>query len=462
MFIGFVSSVIMSRLLDPRDFGLVAMIAFTVSISKTIVDGGFSLSLIRTKNVSDEEYSTIFLLNLIIAFLVYLLIYASSGLIASFFSEPELASMIKVYGFNIIISSCSLMQIVMLNQNLNFKRQAYIAIPSILIGALVGVVCALNGYGAWSLIFSLIAQSAAHSFQLWLYKDLRFKISYPKYKYIVHHWKFSSNILLSRLIDNLFTYSINIVIGKLYTARLLGFYQKADSLNNIPIGIVGSVVSRVSFPIYAKLQEQRDKLATMFNQSTAQLFFILVPIFSLLILLSEEIVTIIYGPNWSISGNYLKIISLAGLLYPLHLNYVNVINALGESKLFLRIEIIKKIVYAISIFVGSFYGLYGLLWSLVFISVISYIIHAECIHILLGSSMIEQVKLLLISAIIGLFSYCTVLSIIEKIDEGHVVTFLISILLYIPLYFGISMYLNKENYSSFQRNFKDIYLKLGR
>ena len=249
--IQFIIGLILARLLLPEDYGLIGMILVFISFAQVFIEGGFPTALVRKMDVSKEDYSTVFWFNLIIALFSYILLYFSSPFIAAFFNEPKLVLLTRIVGLNIIVNSFGIIQKTILAKSLNFKSQATINLSSILISGLVGVYFAYNDYGVWALVIQNLSRNLLMSIGYWFNSTWRPLIIFSKESFKAL-FSFGSKILISSLINAISENLYSIIIGKLYNAKNLGYYTRANQFQKLPVSSIYGAISAVSFPVLSE------------------------------------------------------------------------------------------------------------------------------------------------------------------------------------------------------------------
>jgi len=219
----FVVSIILARILSPSDFGLVAMVMVFVVIGEAIINSGLSQSLIRNKEVSNSEYSSVLLFNIIISILIYSIFFIVAPYISDFYNQPLLKNIIRIYFVVFIIKSFSIVQNTILIKSLNFKSYFVVTLPSVILGGVSGLFFAINGYGVWSLVYSAIIQSLAETIQYWLVskwrpnRDIKFSI-------VKSHFRYGYKLTLSSFINAILSNFQSILIGKYFSPKLVGIF----------------------------------------------------------------------------------------------------------------------------------------------------------------------------------------------------------------------------------------------
>lgn len=374
--IGFLVSIVLARILLPKDFGLIGMISVFVGIGISLVNSGLTQSLIRSKSPDQEDYSTVFFFNLAGSLLVYVLLFFTAPLIADFFSQPVLVNIVRVYCLSFIISAFSQVQMTRLTKEMNFKLQMTIAIPSLIGAGLLGIFLAYKGYGVWSLVWMSLFQAFLSSTQLWLRTGWSpsFVFSKEKFRY---HFKFGYKLTLSGLLDTVFTNIYQIIIGKFFIAAEVGFYTRANSLRQLPVNNLSAALNKISYPLFASIQNDDVRLKKAYKQIMQMVIFVIAPVLVIMGVLAEPLFRFLFTAKWLPAVPYFQILCVAGILYPLHAYNLNILNVKGRSDLFLKLEIIKKIIVIIIIVITIKFGIIGLIWGQLINSVISFFINTH-------------------------------------------------------------------------------------
>lgn len=374
--IGFIISVILARILLPEEFGLIGMIAVFIGIGNALLNGGLNKSLIRGKDIEHDDYSTVFFFNFFSSILIYCLIFFLAPFIAEFYDREILVNIIRVYCLGFIISGTSSVQSTMFTKSMNFRTQAVIAIPSAIIGGVTGIFLALNGYGVWSLVYSSLVTSFMNSSQLWYYSNWypTTKVSFEKFKF---HFNYGYKLTISELLDRIFQNAYLIVIGKYFSATQVGFYTRAETMNQLPVKNLSRALDKVTFPLFVKIQQEEKMLKDVYRRLMCAVLFVVTPTMIFLAVLAEPIFRFLFTDKWLPAVPYFQILCVTGILYPLHSYNLSIINVKGRSDLFLKLEILKKILIFFTLIVTLPYGIEALLYGQVFISVTAFFINSH-------------------------------------------------------------------------------------
>ncbi|WDF46963.1 lipopolysaccharide biosynthesis protein [Chryseobacterium sp. KACC 21268] len=374
--INFFISLILARVLLPSDFGIIAMFSVVISISTTLVDGGMASSLIRSNDADDSDLSTVFWFNFFASIILYILIFLFAPLIANFYKLALLVPIIRVYGLLLIIKSLTTVQAIRFTKDLDFKTSFKIQLPSLIIGGILGVVLAYYGFGVWALVYYPLIQSLISTVQYWMYSDWKPSLIFNRVKF-KYHFNFGYKMTISSLLETVFNNIYTIVIGKVFSPTQLGYYSRADNLKQLPITNLSNALNKVTFPLFAKLGDDDVKLKDVYKKIMKLVIFIIAPILLMAIVIAEPLIRFLLTEKWLPAVPYFQILSLAGILYPIHSYNLNILMVKGKSDLFLKLEIVKKILIVCVLLISLNYGIMGILWGQVFTSCLSFFVNSH-------------------------------------------------------------------------------------
>lgn len=400
--ISFIVGLILARLLGPEEYGLIGILYILINISNSFVDGGFTNALIRKKNIKEIDYNTVFITNIVVSIFFSALSFLSANLIANFFHQPELVNLTRVVSFIIIINALAIVQKARLIKNIDFKTQTKVTLISSTVSGVVGIVMALQGCGVWSLVGQQISARCITTFLLWNFNRWipSFQFSWVSFKEM---WNFGWKLLASGLIETTWKEVYQIVIGKYYSPITLGYYTRAQQFSSLFSSNLTNVVQRVSYPVLSSIQDDRIKLKVAYQKMIKTTMLITFVLMLGLASISKAMVQVLIGNQWLPCVPMLKIICLNMMLYPLHAINLNMLQVQGRSDLFLKLEIIKKIVAVGPILLGVFFNIYWMLGGSVIAGLISYYLNAYYSGPFLKYSIMEQVKDILPSFAIATF-----------------------------------------------------------
>ena len=341
--VSFIFSIILARILAPRDFGIVAMIGIFFAVAQSFVDSGFSNALVRKTDRREEDLSTCFYFNIGVGIVAYIVLFLIAPFIADFYNQPILSPIIRITGLGVVLNSLCVVQQALFTIRIDFKSQAKVTLSATIISGIVGVVLAYLEYGVWALVWQGVVMSLVRMGLLWLMSKWRPKAGFSKDSF---HYLFGygSKLLASGLLDTIYNNIYPIVIGKFYSPAQLGNYSRALSFAQLPSSNITSILQRVTFPVLSTIQDDLPRLQTNYRRLLKLSAFIVFPLMMGLAAVAFPLIRVVLTPKWEGCSLYLQIICFALMWYPIHAINLNLLQVKGRSDLFLRLEIIKKIV----------------------------------------------------------------------------------------------------------------------
>jgi len=428
-------SILLARILEPEEFGLIGMITVFISVGNVLMSGGLGASIIRTQNPTHRELSTVFFSNLIFSLFFYTVIFFIAPYVAAFFERPVLVLLIRVYSIAIILFSFSAVQYARLTQSLNFKLAMRIKLPSIVFGGAVGLGCAYTGFGVWSLVAMYLAQATADSVQLWFRSGWMptFVFSKTDFK---KHFNFGVNITMLGIINAFYANIYNIIIGKNFSAVQLGYYTRSFTLSQLPVSNIQEVITKVTYPIMSTIQDDNVKLRRAYETITQSTMLIIFPILALGVILAEPLFSFFLTDKWLPAVPYFQLLCLAGIFVPLSANNFNILKVKGKSKLILKLGVVEKIVISIGIIYFFRFGIVPLLCFKIAISALAFIFNARFCGGSINYGALSQLKdfcrMFFICAFAGLLAYGAFIFVENNLPD--ILTILLVTLVFLCLY----------------------------
>ncbi|MFH5886165.1 lipopolysaccharide biosynthesis protein [Halalkalibaculum sp. DA3122] len=381
--------IILARLLTPEDFGLIGMIMIFFAVAQSFVDSGMGQALIREKEITDQDRSTVFWFNLLLSIIFYGLLYICAPWIAQFFERPELVNLTRVMGITVIFSGIAIVQRSEMTQQLEFKKQAYAQVPAMFIAGMGSVTMAYLNYGVWALVAQYLLITGFSSLFLWLLQPANIRFHFDKDSF-TKLFGFGYKLLLSGLLNTTYQHIYKLVIGKFFAVSTLGFYTQAKKVQRMVGQNLAGIIEKVTYPLLSKAGNDPARLKRGYRQIVKCSSFVIFPGMMMLILLAEPLLVQVLGEQWRPAVPFLQLLSLSGLLYHLHSINLNILKVVGRSDLFLKLEVIKKVNTTIAIVVGIQFGIYGLLICQVISSYIALFINTWYTARFLNYSIPEQ------------------------------------------------------------------------
>lgn len=337
----FIIGIIVARLVDPSDYGLIAMLGIFIAFGNIFVNSGFSIALIRKKDVKQEDYSTAFYFNVAIGIGVYCVLYFTAPLISSFYEISLLEDITRYYTLTILINSFSIVQIAKLTHELKFRLQFFINFIALVASGIIGISMAYNGYGVWALVWQGLSASTIKTFLFVLMSRWKpmMGFSIESFKYLL---SFGSKMMATNIIDTIYDNIYTLVIGKYYSANSAGYYNRSLQISQLPQSVVSQVVNKVALPVLAPYQDDDKKLLNIYEKMFRATVFVTYPLMVLLAVLAHPIILLLLGEKWLPSVPYMQILSFSVIFVVLTLINLNLFFVKGQSGLLLKIDILKK------------------------------------------------------------------------------------------------------------------------
>lgn len=406
--IQFIVGIVLARLLLPEQFGLIGMISVFIALGTALTHSGLTSSLIRTPEADDIDYSTVFFTNLIASIFIYWILFFLAPFISGFFDEPLLLNIIRIYGLVFIIGAFSAVQSTRLTSAMDFRTQMMVQIPSIIIGGITGIVLAYQGYGVWSLVYMQLVQTSLSTIQLWIRTGWSPSFIYDVER-LKYHFEFGYKMALSSIINTIYDNIYHIIIGKYFSASQLGFYTRAQAMKQLPVSNISTALNRVTYPMFTSIRDDDTRLKLVYKRLMQQVLFWVAPTLVLAGVLAEPLFRFLLTEKWLPAVPYFQILCFVGIMYPLHSYNLNILKVKGRSDLYLRLEVIKKILVTIGLIIAIPFGIYGLLWMQVILNVVAFLINTHYSGTLIDYRMMDQLKDLVpifgISVIAGIVTF---------------------------------------------------------
>lgn len=373
--ISFVIGIILARLLTPREYGLVGMVIIFTYLANPFVNSGFSQAIIRKKNCTQTDFSTVFYFNMFVAFIFYILLYFSAPYISKFFNEPELTRISRIIGIVVITDAASIIQTTLLTKDLDFRLQSKVTLIATIIPGALSIILAFKGFGVWSLVYRTLLNSFLFSAILWLKNKWKpewiFKISVLK-----EMFGFSSKLLASGILDQLYYNIYGLVIGKFFAAKELGYYTRAKMFKDLGSEVISETISKVTYPVLSSIQDEPKRLKANYISILLSTMFIVFGIMFFLTAISETLILALIGDQWRGSVVYLQLLSIVGIFFPLHSITKNILYVYGKSTLYFNLQLFTKALAVPVIIIGVFYGLTFMIYAMILSGFIEFIIKA--------------------------------------------------------------------------------------
>lgn len=434
--IAFLSNLVLARLLSPDDYGCIGLLAIFIAISNVFIMGGFVSALIQKKDATDIDYNTAFYWNIVVSLAFYALLYFIAPLIASFYGIPTLCDILRILGFLVIISGFSVVQNTILRKTFQFNKLARIDIISAIISVSVSIMLAFNGWGVWSLVAQQLISRICRCIFLWYGTTWHPSLVFST-KAFKSMFSYGSFLLLSDLLNSLVDNVQGVIIGKKYDASDMGYYTQAKKMEEVPTQSISQLVAQVTFPLYSKIQDNKENLYKAVKESLSLMNYINFPLMILLIVIAKPLFFILYSEKWMGSVEYFQILCVGGITNCAQSVNYQVVSAVGRSRDLFKWNIIKRCIGLLLMLIGMLFSLKGILWGMVISMYVTFYINARLAQKNTGYSVMSQMKdcfpLLIYALISGGITY-----ILSIFVVNNVLLLFTQSCLYIGIYFLFS------------------------
>lgn len=381
--------IVLARLLLPEEFGLIGMLVFFIAIAQVFLDSGFGAALIQRQDATEKDICSIFYFNIAVGMLVFGILYLVAPWIAEFYHQPDLKLLTRCLSITIVINSLGLIQNTLLRKAIDFKA---ITISTLVAGGVsggVGIAMAIGGFGVLSLAAQQISSALIRTAALWFVNKWRPVLVFS-FRSLYEMFGFGSRVLAGGLLNQTFDNIYLLVIGKLFSAADLGLFTRAKQTQQLPSQTIYNMVGKVTFPVFSTIKNDSQRLKRGMKKAVGFLVFINFPMMIGLCVVARPLVLILLTEKWIKCVPYLQLLCLDGLMYPLHAINLNVLQAMGRSDLFLRVEVIKKVLITMNIVVTWRWGILAMIGGNVIVSFISYYLNSYYNGRLIDYSISEQ------------------------------------------------------------------------
>lgn len=434
--ISLVVSIILARILSPNDYGAVALVMVFITIANVFVSSGLGNALIQKESADELDFSSIFFVNIAIAVILYFIIFISAPYIASFYNMEILKPVLRVLGIRIIIAAVNSVQQAYVSKHMLFKRFFWSTLFGTLISGIVGVILAYKGFGVWALVAQYLTNVCTDTLVLWFTVRWRptKQFSWDRTLTLIQYgWK----ILVSSLLDTGYKQLRSLIIGKKYSSSDLAYYNQGDKYPSLIVININASISSVLFPALSMYQNDRERVKQMTRRAIQVSSFLLWPMMIGFGVVAEPLISILLTDKWLPCVPYIRIFCFAYGLWPIHTANLQAINALGRSDLYLKLEIIKKIIGVIAILISMQFSPLIMAGSLIITDIIATVINAYPNTKLLNYTLLEQLKDMITSLILSCIM-AVVIWPISLISIPNIMVLLLQVLIGGVIYVGLA------------------------
>ncbi len=438
-------SIVLARLLAPSDFGTVSLVMVFTTILQVFVDSGLGTALIQKKDADDLDFSSVFYFNFAVCIILYIGMFFAAPYIARFYQDESLTAIIRVISLTIVISGVKGIQQSYVSRNMMFKRFFFSTLGGTIFSAFLGIGMAYFGCGVWAIVAQQLSNTAIDTLILWITVKWRPKkmFSWTRLKGLLSYgWK----LLASSLLDTVYNNLRNLIIGKFYTSADLAYYNQGDKFPKVIVTNINSSIDSVLLPTMSGEQDNRARVKSMTRRAIKTSTYIMAPLMMGLLFCAEPVVRLVLTDKWLPCVPYLQIFCFTYLFWPIHTANLNAIKSMGRSDLFLKLEILKKIVGLVLLLLTMRISVMAMAYSLIVSGILGQIINSWPNWKLLDYSYFEQLRDIFPSLLISVFMGICVWM-VEKLNLGSGITLLIQIPLGAAIYLGISAVFKLEEFT---------------
>ena len=435
--ISFIANMVLARLLAPDDFGCIGIIYIFVSFADLLVDSGLAGALIQKKGLTQKDYDTVFTTNFAISVFLYVLIFVSAPFFAGYFNILHLDLYLRIVSISILFRAFFVVQSADLLKNLRFKEISINGIVTTAGSVIVAIVMAIYGLGIWSLIAKNLIQPLLSCIMYRISSSVKCKFGIDKQSF-KQLFGFGWFVMLTSFIDVLYTNTVAFVVGKKYTVKDLGYYNQANSLQQIPTYSLALVIKQVLFPHMARIHDDKDLMKEYSQRVMIVSTFVIFPVMLYLISFAKPIVVLLYSDKWLPSAIFFQVLCLEGIVHSMIHISRQILKALGLTKLLFRIQIVVLAIGMVLLFVAQRFSIMALVWSLVLCAFINWIILAVITGQRIGYSIFRQVVDIAPAFFLSLLPMVLIKLLMDYLNLQVVPTLLISAILFFTVYIGAS------------------------
>lgn len=430
--IQFIIQIVLARILLPSDYGIISLISVFIAIANVFVQSGFNTALIQKKKVDEKDLSSVFYLNIFVSGILYILLFFTAPFIERFYNVLGISKVLRVLSLTLFLGAINSIQNAVISRKMEFKKLFFSSIAAIIVSGIIGVILALLGFGIWALVFQQLSNQIITTIVLWFTVKWRPQLvfSLEKIKVLFSYgWK----VLCSTLLDTLYMNLRSLIVGKMYSTEILAYYNRGDQFPQLIITNINGSIQSVMLPILAEEQDNKKKVKEMVRRSIVTSSFIIFPMMIGLSVIAVPLVKVILTEKWLSCVPFLRIFCFSYALWPIHTANLQAINAIGRSDIYLKLEIVKKILGMIILIVSIQFGMYAIAIGLLINSIVSTFINSYPNRKLLNYSYLEQIRDVMPSFVLS-FIMGGVIYLISFLKISSLITLLLQVIVGAILY----------------------------
>lgn len=449
----FIVSILLARILSPEDYGTIALVTVFTSILQVFVDCGLGTALIQKKNADDLDFSSVFYFNFIVCILLYIVMFLGAPYIAVFYNDMELVPIIRTISITIVISGIKGIQQSYVSRNMLFKRFFFSTLGGTIFSAIIGITMAYLGFGVWALVAQQLSNAAIDTMILWITVRWRPKLMFS-WKHLINLLSFGWKLLASSLLDTVYNNLRNLSIGKIYSSSDLAFYNQGDKFPKVIVTNINTSIDSVLLPAMSGVQDDHMRVKNMTRRAIKTSTYIMAPLMMGLAFCATPIVDLVLTDKWLPCVPFLQVFCVTYMFWPIHTANLNAINSMGRSDIFLKLEILKKVIGLVLLFISMKISVMAMAYSLLISGLLSQVINSWPNQKLLNYGYLEQLKDILPSIFLAVLMGFLV-SLIQLIQLNSAITLAIEIPMGAIIYIVGSKILKLESYEYLLEMFKN-------
>ena len=387
----FVLSIILARLVSPEDYGVIALLLVFIQIATVFIQSGFNTALIQKKDSDDLDFSSIFYLSFVVAAVLYVILFFTAPFVAKFYKSELLTKLLRVISLTLFFGAINSVQNAYVSKTMQFRRFFFSSMGAVIGSGIIGIIFAYKGFGVWALVYQQLVKDFLICIILWFTVKWRPKLLFS-IKRIRTLFSFGWKLLISALLNTIFQNIYNLIVGKIYDKEMLGYFNRGHQFPQVIASNLDGSIQSVMLPTLSAHNDNVAEVKRITRRSISMSAFLLMPCMFGLAAVAEPLVKVLLTEKWLPCVPFLQLACISYALYPIHTANLTGINALGRSDVFLKLEIIKKIITVLNIAITLPFGIYAMAIGQVISGFIASFINAFPNRKLMGYTYFEQWK----------------------------------------------------------------------
>ena len=381
--LNFLSMLILMNIVAAEDYGKIGSLALFIAFSSILIDSGFGRALLNRQNLTNKDYSTVFIFNVLFSVLLYSLLYISAPFLGELFNSPEITLIARIVFISIVLNGLGLIQQTILTKKADFKGLSKINITALLIANIIAIVMALYGFGVWALVAQTLVYALFRTIFLWIYSNWRPALNFS-FNSLKSFFAFSSKLLLTNTIASIGNNIYPSLIALFYPMNQVAYFNQAKKYQEIPFLAISNTFRSVAMLILSETNNENERMKRIVSKMMKSIAFIAFPLGFIMILLAEPLFYLFFKEKWLSSVPFFQALTLAGMISPFVYIFNELFIAKERSAYFLGVEILKAVLLIALIVLLLPKGLMALAASWVL-----YILATLLISVILSSKLVK-------------------------------------------------------------------------